>query len=181
MMNKDIIGGVSPLKKSAYSARGYTGRTRFKPSEDWKPPASGGTSYYGSPKIEKVIQQGKSKADKPATATATAGSTSTGPSGYWEDVYGDVTTTEDLPGYRKVWDANKDDLQGKYEGDFDKWVKAADKWWEDEAEKAGMSVEEFKSGYRKTKTERKYLGQRFVPTSGGTSTSYATSHATGGS
>ena len=52
---------------------------------------------------------------------------------------------------------NANDLQGKYEGDFDKWVKAADKWWKEKA------TEEQKASRKKTtKTERVKIGQRWV-------------------
>jgi len=80
--------------------------------------------------------------------------------GYYENIY--EMQTEDLEGYRKVWKDNANDLQGKYSGDYDKFVKEAEKWWAEEAEKAGMSVEEFKETYKKKKKVK--TGERYVKT-----------------
>ena len=143
---------------------GYNVQTRFK-MDKWTPPASGGTMTPSV--VENIISPPgpKPSKDKPnATADAWARSGSDPGAGYWKDIYGDKTTTEELDSYKKVWNENKNDLQGKYEGDFDKWVGAAKKWWEDEAKKADMSVEEFKKKYKKTKTERVKIGEEWVET-----------------
>ena len=164
MTNTDIVGGVSPLKARKSSGGGYaqsTGKrgaggrnvggynvnTRFKARGEWQKPPSGGTTYI-SPKATKPYSYDKDGKLKVNTSRT----------GHYEDIYKDVTTTTGgLESYKKVWDKNENDLQGKYEGDYDKWVEAAEKWWEEEA------TEEQKASRKKTtKTEKVWDGRKWV-------------------
>ena len=189
-MENNITGGVSPLKKrggkharaaTATSRRrggfssssstknpgGYNVNTRFS-MDKWDPPASGGTLQVPVKPYSYDTKTGESVINQPTdieTGETNINRSTEGTPGYW--TYKDVTNTEGLEAYKKVWDANKNDLQGKYEGDFDKWVGAAEKWWEDEAAKKDMSVEEFKQKYYKTTTKR--VKDKWVPGTAGTS------------
>ena len=204
MIDKEILGGVSPLKarqssrggKSAgtatqtarkgrgtYEGRGgfakstgkrgaggrnvggYNVNTRFKASEPWKKPASGGTSYYGtSPKAEKPTEhtpEGKPVAIDTATATANAeASASSSTSGKrWvpgtDDVYG--TRKGDLPTYAQAWEkmeATEGGRKNKH-GDtyetFDDFEKAAKDWNKEhgrgEGEDEKYLIEKGRKGY----------------------------------
>ena len=142
---------------------GYNVNTRFK-VDKWNPPASGGTMSAGSPKPkDPVTKKDGGKAVTPGGNTTinneiNQNSEGTPGSGHYEDVFGDKTTeTGGLESYKKVWDKNDNDLQGKYEGDYDKWVVAADKWWAEDA------TEEQRSSRNKTKTTEKVkVGEKWV-------------------
>ena len=169
---------------SGRNVGGYNVQTRFVMPEKWKPPKSGGTTVHGkAPAPAKpysydkegkmaVNPQIQSQTQTQSQTTTTPGTTGTPEEGHYEDIYEtkDIyeDQTQDLDSYRKVWEGNKD-LQKEYEGDFGKWTTAADKWWTDEAEKAGMSVDEFKETKKKKKkvkvgTEKKKVGQKYIKT-----------------
>lgn len=156
---------------------GYNVNTRFK-MDKWTPPASGGTMTTPSPtKPYSYTPDGKIEVNPPAGNTTNINNVinqntqGTPGSGHYEDVYEDKTTTKTTGGlesYKKVWERNENDLQGKYSNDFDKWVKAAEKWWAEEATEEQKAKRNKKT---ETTTERVKVGQKWVqdtePTQGG--------------
>ena len=178
--NEEIIGGVSPLKKKRQSKRGgeYAGKatktakrrggfakskgkrgaggrnvggynvmTRFTPRAPWTPPASGGTSYIAekpfTPDTIDTIKQ-------PPQSDPLSGTE------YKEDPDKVTTIKGERTAYRTNWDSHegKNKYRDKHET-FDDYVKSSEDWWDEEAEKAGMSKEEFKKQYfTETKTEK---------------------------
>jgi len=178
-MSIDTTGGVSPLKarqssrggeragKATATSRrrggfakskgkrgagganvgGYNVQTRFTPSRKPVFPSSGGTTTVNNKPYtydaDGNLVMNTDKRSKKSKTTKTGG--------HW--AYRDVTEYGNLEKYKKVWDANENDLQGKYD-DLKAFSDAGDEWWKKEAKKANMSVEEFKNTYRTKKTTR---------------------------
>ena len=217
--NKEMLGGVSPIKArqssrggkhagkaTATSGRrggfakstgkrggggrnvgGYNVQTRFR-ADKWTPPKSGGTMTYptGKPKEEAPAPQKPytytpegemvitpsvdANANANATATTSTTTETTDPTGYYEDIYEDrTTTTGGLESYKSVWNRNKDNIQGRFSS-YDDFVKEADRWWDEEA-----SEEQKQKRNKTTKTERVKVGERWVETSPGSSKTTTTS------
>ena len=141
-MKNNTIGGVSPLKqrqssrggKSAGNATatskrrggfgkstgkrgaggrnvgGYNVQTSFVPSDPWKKPKSGGTTIMPE-KPYTIGKDGKVEMNV----------------GYEHKQDPDKVTKKESGGnFQRVWDANKDNFQDKWD-DFDTWKKQAQK------------------------------------------------------
>lgn len=194
MIDKEILGGVTPLKAKRQSSRGgrkagkatstgkrrggfakskgrkggggrnvggYNAQTRFK-ADKWKKPPSGGGGgggtpapspakpYSYGPNGDIIINNVNQNAGGGPTTTTTPGTPGSPEEGYTKSTYKDETTSEGgLESYKSVWDKNDNDLQGKYEGNYDNWVKAAEDWWKNDA-----TDEQKKSRNKSSKTTR---------------------------
>ena len=115
-MKNNTIGGVSPLKQRQSSRGGKSAGNatatskRFVPSDPWKKPKSGGTTIMPE-KPYTIGKDGKVEMNV----------------GYEHKQDPDKVTKKESGGnFQKVWDANKDNFQDKWD-DFDTWKKQAQK------------------------------------------------------
>jgi len=181
-MHKDIIGGVSPLKKVVKAKRsgkygkeatstekrrggfsevtgstnrgGYNVQTRFK-VDPWVKPASGGDRTPTKPYSYDPDGKMQVNTNTDANASASASATAgTAAEGKW------VQDGKNLPSYRKAWDGNLDNVQKSYKtfedyvDDIEGQKKMAEtEDWEGLAKKKGVSVEEAKKTWSRRKNK----------------------------
>jgi len=140
-MEKNIIGGVSPLKrKSMRRGKSYgkgkrgAGDTRYK-RDKWTPPASGGTMTTPSDKIACTPSKPYT-IDKDGKVVMNTSRTKTdGTPGYW--TYKDITTKteKERSSYQESYDAMEDRGGKKYNkrndklyDNFEQYKKEAKAW-----------------------------------------------------
>jgi hypothetical protein len=140
-MEKNIIGGVSPLKrKSMRRGKSYgkgkrgAGDTRYK-RDKWTPPASGGTMTTPSDKMPSTPSKPYT-IDKDGKVVMNTSRTKTdGTPGYW--TYKDITTKteKERSSYQESYDAMEDRGGKKYNkrndklyDNFEQYKKEAKAW-----------------------------------------------------
>ena len=132
-MEENITGGVSPLKKGKWRGRrgkrgGTVGDTRYK-RDKWVKPKSGGTTVKApkAPNPKKpytIAPDGKVQMTPPGDVNITEGDNiinNTSGGGYNETTTKEPdtdaiykTTKGRLPTFQEAWDANKEDINNKY-------------------------------------------------------------------
>lgn len=174
-MEKNIIGGVSPLKaKSMRRGKSYgkgkrgTGDTRYK-RDKWTPPASGGTVTTPSDKAPAnpakpyTIKDGKVVMNQNQSQTQ-------GTDGYW--TYKDVTSKieKERSGYQDSYDAMEDRGGQKYNkrndklyDNFEQYKKEAEQWNRDNP------------GYKEYEEKTERVKDKWIPGTSGTQTQSQTS------
>ena len=145
---------------------GYNVQTRFKPSDRWVAPASGGTTTIPSklPTMPEPTKPPVVNGQPTSTSSTSSSSSSSTPGtpgtpgspeeGYWK--YDE--TTKKLPSYKQAWDKDLEGINTKYKTFEDyvadiegqkKMAKGDD--WEGLAKKKGVSVEEAKKSWERRK------------------------------
>ena len=168
-MEKNIIGGVSPMKrrgKSRGTGRRGTGDTRYK-RDKWTPPASGGTVTTPSDKAPAnpgkpyTIKDGKVVMNQSQSQSQTQGT-----DGYW--TYKDVTnkTEKERSGYLDSYKAMEDRGGQKYNKRNDKLYDNFEQY-----ETEAKAWNEKNKGYKEyeEKTEKVWDGKEWVETRAATS------------
>ncbi len=174
-MEKNIIGGVSPLKaKSMRRGKSYgkgkrgTGDTRYK-RDKWTPPASGGT--VTTPSDKAPVNPAKPYTIKDGKVVMNQNQSQTqGTDGYW--TYKDVTnkTEKERSSYQDSYDAMEDRGGQKYNkrndklyDNFEQYEKEAEQWNKDNP------------GYKEYEEKTERVKDKWIPGTSGTQTQSQTS------
>ena len=165
-MEKNIIGGVSPMKrrgKSRGTGRRGTGDTRYK-RDKWTPPASGGT--VTTPSDKAPANPGKPYTIKDGKVVMNQNQSQTqGTDGYW--TYKDVTnkTEKERSGYLDSYKAMEDRGGQKYNKRNDKLY---DNFEQYEAEAIQWNNDN--PGYKEYEEKTERVKDKWIPGTSGTQT-----------
>lgn len=136
-------GGFSKAGKEGVNIHGYGVNTRFQftPSQSTLPSLKGKTGSGGDGKGtpgggDTINYFGDVNYDYSNVNNAYVNGVTEG------------TSAITLPSYKTAWDAMTPSEQAAHGNDMSNFITEAEKWWQEEADKKGMTVSEYKKWYK---------------------------------